>query len=186
MGHLVTEPKGMVVAPETTGFTGKTGFARLRAMPVAQRAEVLRACCASTRWAARVAEELDSCADEAAVQELSERVWWELTPDDWREALEAHPKIGDRPPEGSQEGREQGSMSTAGPALRDEIADGNLAYEARFGMTYVVRARGRSPGELLLLLRQRMGNEPAAELRIAAGEQAEITRLRLTDLTRAG
>jgi 2-oxo-4-hydroxy-4-carboxy--5-ureidoimidazoline (OHCU) decarboxylase len=49
-------------------------------------------------------------------------------------------------------------------------------------MTYVVRARGRSPGELLLLLRQRLGNEPEVELRIAAGEQAEITRLRLADV----
>jgi OHCU decarboxylase len=134
------------------------------------------------RWASRVAQEMDSCADETALHELSERVWWELTPADWREALDAHPKIGDRPPEGSQEAHEQGSMATAGPALRDEIADGNRAYEARFGMTYVVRARGRSPGELLLLLRQRLGNPAEAELRIAAGEQAEITRLRLADV----
>jgi allantoicase len=134
------------------------------------------------RWAARVANGLDSCADEAALHELSERVWWELSPSDWREALDAHPKIGDRPPVGSQESREQGAMDTAGPALRDEIAEGNLAYEARFGMTYVVRARGRSPGELLLLLRQRLGNQAEAELRIAAGEQAEITRLRLADV----
>jgi allantoicase len=158
------------------------GFTRLRAMSLAQRAEVLRGCCASMRWSARVAAELDACADEAALHELSERVWWELTPADWREALDAHPKIGDRPPDGSQESREQGAMATAGPALRDEIAAGNVAYEARFGMTYVVRARGRSPGELLLLLRQRLGNEPEAELRIAAGEQAEITRLRLADV----
>jgi OHCU decarboxylase len=158
----------------------------LRAKSVAERAEVLRGCCASLRWASRVAGQLDSCADEAALHELSERVWWELTPSDWREALDAHPKIGDRPPEGSQESREQGSMATAGPALRDEIADGNRAYEARFGMTYVVRARGRSPGELLLMLRQRLENEPEAELRIAAGEQAEITRLRLADVVQDG
>jgi OHCU decarboxylase len=151
-------------------------------MSIAERAEVLRGCCASMHWAALVAQQLDGCADGDALLELGERVWWELTPADWREALDAHPKIGDRPPEGSQESREQGAMATAGPALRDEIADGNVAYEARFGMTYVVRARGRSPGELLLLLRQRMDNQPEAELRIAAGEQAQITRLRLSDV----
>jgi 2-oxo-4-hydroxy-4-carboxy-5-ureidoimidazoline decarboxylase len=35
---------------------------------------------------------------------------------------------------------------------------------------------------LLLLLRRRLNNSPDAELRVAAGEQAEITRLRLADV----
>jgi 2-oxo-4-hydroxy-4-carboxy--5-ureidoimidazoline (OHCU) decarboxylase len=73
-------------------------------------------------------------------------------------------------------------MDTAGPAIREAIAEGNHEYERRFAMTYVVRAAGRSPAEMLLLLRQRLGNDPDTELRIAAAEQAEITRLRLLDL----
>jgi len=159
-----------------------SGPARLRAKSLAERTQVLAACCASSRWTTLMAEQLDPCVDEASLFALAEEIWWGLDPEDWREALAAHPRIGERTPEGSTEGREQGAMATAGPAIRDEIAAGNVEYEQRFGMTYVVRARGRSPGELLLLLRQRLVNEPEEELRVAAGEQVEITRLRLADV----
>jgi OHCU decarboxylase len=156
-----------------------SGLARLRAMPPPDRVAVLTRCCASRRWVDAMAAGVDECDDDSAVLELAERVWWELSAHDWREALDAHPKIGERTAEGSQEGREQGAMADAGPALRGAIEEGNRAYEQRFGMTYLVRASGRSAAEMLLLLRQRLDNEPADELRIAAGEQAEITRLRL-------
>ncbi len=162
--------------------SGQSGLVRLRALPLVERAATLFGCCASTRWAAVVSEHLDECADDEQLFALAENVWWLLSPGDWREALDAHPKIGERTAPGSREGREQGAMATAGPALREEIAEGNRAYEERFGMTYVVRARGRNPAELLLLLRRRLNNDPEAELRVAAGEQAEITRLRLAEV----
>ena len=158
------------------------GLGGLLALPFADQMATLFGCCASTRWAAAVAERLAECSDESQLFALSEEVWWQLSPGDWREALDAHPKIGQRTAEGSREGHEQGAMASAGPALREAIAEGNVAYEQRFGMTYVVRALGRSPAELLLLLRKRLDNEPDEELRIAAAEQAEITRLRLTDV----
>jgi OHCU decarboxylase len=166
----------------TAGPSGSEGVLRLRSMPLVDQVATLFACCASTRWAAVVAERLDGCADEEALFALSEKVWWLLSPGDWREALDAHPKIGEWTAAGSQEGREQGAMASAGPALREAIAEGNRAYEERFGMTYVVRARGRNPAELLLLLRRRLNNDPVTELRVAAAEQAEITRLRLADM----
>jgi OHCU decarboxylase len=115
---------------------------------------------------------------------LAEQAWWELDADDWREALDAHPRIGERTEPGSREAHEQGSMSRADEAIREEIASGNRAYEQRFGMTYVVRAVGRSPTEMLAMLRERLGNDPQAELRVAAAQQAEITRLRLIELLR--
>lgn len=160
-------------------------MARLRAMSREALIEVLLGCCACPPWAQRVAEGLAGCSSDAQVQELSERVWWECSPADWRGALNAHPKIGARVAEASREGREQGAMQDAGPALREAIAEGNAAYEQRFGMTYVVRARGRDAAELLLLLRRRLANDPDTELRVAAGEQAEITRLRLADVLSA-
>ena len=158
------------------------GLERLRLLGLADRSAVLFGCCASRPWAKAVAEALDGCSDDADLLELADALWWEQPPAQWRAALDAHPRIGDRTPEGSKEGREQGSMANAGPALRDAIAEGNRAYEARFGMTYVVRAKGRSPAELLLLLRTRMDNDQQTELRVAAEQQAEITRLRLTDV----
>ena len=108
-----------------------------------------------------------------------ERIWWSLDPRDWREALAAHPRIGDRPPPGTQEQREQAAVETADREVLAQIVLGNQAYEERFGMTYVVRAAGRSAPEMLALLRSRLANEPAAELRVAAGQQWEITALRL-------
>ncbi len=70
-------------------------------------------------------------------------------------------------------------MKTADERLRADIARANRDYEAKFGWIYLVCAPGKSPDELLALCRQRLGNAPDAELKIAAGEQAKITRLRL-------
>ena len=63
------------------------------------------------------------------------------------------------------------------------LAAGNRAYEARFGFLFIVCATGKSAAEMLQLLEERMSNPPANELRIAAGEQAKITRLRLEKLS---
>jgi 2-oxo-4-hydroxy-4-carboxy-5-ureidoimidazoline decarboxylase len=41
---------------------------------------------------------------------------------------------------------------------------------------------GKGAEEMLGLLRQRLPNPPEAELRIAAAEQAKITKLRLSKL----
>ena len=138
----------------------------------------LLSCNGSRAWVARMTALLP-VADPVAV---GEQVWWSLGPDDWREALAAHPRIGDRPPPGTQEQREQSAVSTASDQVLADIAAGNLAYEQRFGTTYVVRASGRSAEQMLALLRQRLANDPATEIRVAAGQQWEITALRLRAL----
>jgi 2-oxo-4-hydroxy-4-carboxy-5-ureidoimidazoline decarboxylase len=58
----------------------------------------------------------------------------------------------------------------------------NRAYHERFGFVFLVCATGKSADEMLTLLRARIDNPPEIELRIAAGEQAKITRLRLEKL----
>jgi 2-oxo-4-hydroxy-4-carboxy-5-ureidoimidazoline decarboxylase len=58
----------------------------------------------------------------------------------------------------------------------------NREYEKKFGFIFIVCATGKTSEEILVHLRERLGNNPAAELRIAAGEQARITRLRLNKL----
>jgi 2-oxo-4-hydroxy-4-carboxy-5-ureidoimidazoline decarboxylase len=67
-------------------------------------------------------------------------------------------------------------------ATRAALALGNRAYEERFGHVFLVCATGKTAGEMLGALRDRLANDPATELRIAAGEQAKITRLRLEAL----
>ncbi|PYO61317.1 MAG: hypothetical protein DMD70_07140, partial [Gemmatimonadetes bacterium] len=56
------------------------------------------------------------------------------------------------------------------------------AYEERFGHVFLISATGRTADEMLVALRGRLTNDPATELRVAAEEQAKITRLRLGKL----
>ncbi len=95
-------------------------------------------------------------------------------------ALSGHPRIGERG--SAQSTREQAGMSAADESIRSAMAEGNAAYEERFGRIYLVAAAGRSAGELLGLLRQRLDNDPVTELGVVRGELARITRLRLTAL----
>ncbi len=52
----------------------------------------------------------------------------------------------------------------------------------KFGHIFIVCATGKTSDEILTDLRERLTNEHGDELRIAAGEQAKITELRLRKL----
>ena len=112
--------------------------------------------------------------------------WFALTPDDWREAFRHHPKIGDRdalrarfPTTAHLSEREQRGVAGVSDETLDALAEGNRAYEERFGYIFIVCATGKTADEMLALLRARVANDPHTELLIAAGEQAKITELRL-------
>ena len=104
----------------------------------------------------------------------------------WRHvsaALETHPRIGDRV-EGSSASaeasrREQSGMADADDAVRTAIAEGNRAYEERFGHVFLICATGLSGEEVLTALRARLGNDPAAERDTVREELRKIVDLRL-------
>ncbi len=70
-------------------------------------------------------------------------------------------------------------MTDAAADVAARIADGNAAYEARFGRVFLIRAAGRSPEEMLAELERRLANDDETEAREAAGQLAEIALLRL-------
>lgn len=122
------------------------------------------------------------------LNQTAERIWWSLLPEDWLEAFRAHPKIGERKAEQettfAQKWSEQ-EQSGVGSATRDtleELAELNCKYLDRFGYIFIVCATGKKLVEILSILRDRLGNDEQQELRVAAGEQAAITRLRLEKL----
>jgi 2-oxo-4-hydroxy-4-carboxy--5-ureidoimidazoline (OHCU) decarboxylase len=78
--------------------------------------------------------------------------------------------------------REQSGVGGAPHEVLERLAAGNRAYESRFGYIFIVCATGKSAGEMLALLEQRLTNDPDEELHIAAEEQRKITRLRLGKL----
>jgi len=83
--------------------------------------------------------------------------------------------------EASSSRREQAGVADD-PALVRALAEGNRAYEQRFGHVYLVRAAGRSGQEMLELLDGRLGNDPPTEQDVVRQQLAEITSLRLRRL----
>jgi OHCU decarboxylase len=120
--------------------------------------------------------------NDATLFDAAERAWWDLGRDDWLEAFAGHPRIGERGGDAWSQ-REQAGVDSAGAETRRRLVRDNEAYERRFGHVYVVCATGRSASELLSDLEGRLMNDATRELRVAAEEQAKITRLRLEKLT---
>ncbi len=145
----------------------------------------LSRCCGSARWASRMAA-ARPFANQQALAQAARRIWLELGLDDWRQAFLHHPRIGDVQANfavtgGWAEAEQAGALGATAEVLA-ELAAANRAYEERFGHLFLVCASGKSATEMLALLRARLGNDPAEELSVAAGEQQKITELRLEKL----
>jgi 2-oxo-4-hydroxy-4-carboxy-5-ureidoimidazoline decarboxylase len=158
---------------------------RLDAEPAAAARARLAACCGSRRWIERMLARRPFRGHEALLDAAREE-WWALGPEDWREAFAHHPRIGDRQTlrtrfaaTGHLSEREQAGVDAASQEVLEALAAANRAYEARFGYIFIVCAAGKSAEHMLGLLQERLRNDPALEIRIAAGEQAKITALRL-------
>ena len=70
-------------------------------------------------------------------------------------------------------------MAQASTSLADAIADGNAAYEERFGRVFLIRAAGRGPDEMLAELTRRLGNDDDTEAAEALDQLRQIALLRL-------
>jgi 2-oxo-4-hydroxy-4-carboxy-5-ureidoimidazoline decarboxylase len=162
-----------------SGLSGLDWFNRL---PDEEAAAELLAVCHSRRWAKEVAAGRPY-PDLAALQQAADEVWLHLSPEDWREALTAHPRIGEGGGASADWSRqEQAGVGAADREMRERLARGNAEYEARFGHVFLISAAGRDAPEILAALTERLGNDPATELRVAAEEHRRITRLRLERL----
>lgn len=157
-----------------------SGIPALDAMPPGEAEDALRKVCGSGEWARRMTAARPFHTIEALLAR-SEAEWRSLSESDWREALAAHPRIGDRSASG-REAREQAGALASGEETLSELARANAEYEARFGFIFVVCASGKSAAEMLALCRARLHNDPSTEIRVAAGEQSKIVRLRLAAL----
>jgi OHCU decarboxylase len=156
-------------------------LAELNALQPSSLAEAEFArCCASARWASRMAA-ARPFTDLDALASAADRIWWSLDADDWLEAFAAHPRIGGRPTSAWSAG-EQARAASAPDEMRERIALGNERYERTFGYTFLVCATGRSAEEILAALEARLSDDPDAELLVAAEEQRKITHLRLKKL----
>src|SRR5947208_10683476 len=156
--------------------------AYLNSLPAIKARAELSRCCGARHWVDAMIEARPFAGDTELFG-VAERVWWGLGRADWLEAFAAHPRIGGRGgPKTDWARHEQAGADGAAEATLAALAQGNRAYEERFGHVFLISATGRTADEMLAALRGRLTNDPATELRVAAEEQAKITRLRLGKL----
>ena len=163
-------------------MSGLRGLDRFNRLSDEEAAGELLAVCHSRRWAKEVAAGRPY-PDVAALQRAADEVWQGLSTEDWREAFEAHPRIGEGGGASADWSRqEQAGVGDADQDVRERLAAGNAEYEARFGHVFLISAAGRDASQILAALTERLGNDPDTELRVAAEEHRRITRLRLEKL----
>ena len=95
----------------------------------------------------------------------------ELSDEDKKEILDAHPAIGGAPAS-ERSRREQGTDDD--PAVLAELAELNKAYEERFGFRFVVFVNGRPRREIVPVLRQRLERTRGEELATGVDELVQI------------
>ena len=145
-------------------------------------------CCAAQRWVERMVIDrpFESLPE---MLEISDRIWEECDVDDYLEAFQGHPRIGDVESLAKKyantkgwAGGEQKGVEGADRAVLERLAKGNADYEEKFGHIFIVCATGKTAAEMLALLEARIPNDPKTEVMVAAEEQNKITRIRLKKL----
>jgi 2-oxo-4-hydroxy-4-carboxy-5-ureidoimidazoline decarboxylase len=124
--------------------------------------------------------------DEPSLLAASDTIWQSLAESDWLEAFRSHPRIGESRAEktvaaqsSAWSEQEQQGASAAEEAVKMALKRGNREYEQKFGRIFIVCATGKPASEILEILRRRLHNDDATELRQATEEQRKIMHLRL-------
>lgn len=164
----------------------------LSALEVETQAEAeaeLLACCGSRRWAAEVAARRPY-HDLDTLRRVSGAALAALDWPDVLQALAAHPRIGEQAPGQGREQdwsrTEQAAAATGDQRIAGELAAGNAEYERRFGHVFLICASGRTAGEILAALRERLGNDQDTERATVREQLGQIVQLRLAKLAAPG
>ncbi|HVC47654.1 MAG TPA: 2-oxo-4-hydroxy-4-carboxy-5-ureidoimidazoline decarboxylase [Terracidiphilus sp.] len=146
--------------------------------------ETMLACCGAQQWAeAMVARR--PMRDVVELSTEADSAWAAMEEADWMEAFACHPRIGERKAAHASaqsvawSRQEQAGAAGAAALVLEELAEGNVEYEEKFGFTYIVCATGKSAEEMLAMLKNRLGRTRVMELREAAEQQRQIMQIRL-------
>ena len=117
-----------------------------------------------TRFVERLAQVEDPLGQARALAR-------ELSEDEEKEVLDAHPAIGGRTTS-ARSAREQGTDDD--PAVLAELAELNRAYEEKFGFRFVVFVNRRPRREIVPILRERLERTREQELETGVDELVQI------------
>jgi 2-oxo-4-hydroxy-4-carboxy--5-ureidoimidazoline (OHCU) decarboxylase len=95
----------------------------------------------------------------------------ELSSDEQKELLDAHPAIGGKPTS-ARSAAEQGGDDD--PNVLAELAQLNAEYDAKFGFRFVVFVNRRPRREIVPILRERLQRSRSEELTTAVDELVQI------------
>ena len=187
--RLTIFPDGGVSRLRVWGSRSPEPYALLNEWPLERARAALAQCCGSSRWVeAMLRRRPFASAEELHV--VSVAAWRTLDRVDVLEAFSHHPDIGADPQAlrerfantAAWSASEQSGLSAASAETLEALRDANARYRARFGYGFIVCASGKSASEMLATLQARLQHAAEAELRVAAAEQAKITRIRLEKL----
>jgi 2-oxo-4-hydroxy-4-carboxy-5-ureidoimidazoline decarboxylase len=151
----------------------------------AEAAAALRPCLDIERWVAEIVGSRPF-ASTRELLEIAGRAAEPFTAAEVKAALAHHPRIGQRAAGNSTEARlsqsEQATLGASDPAVAAAIAEGNRAYEEKFGQVFLIRAAGRSREEILAALNARLAHTSEEEKAIIGQQLREIAVLRLEGL----
>ena len=151
------------------------------AAPAQDAERTVLACCASATFATAITNGRPY-PDPAALLAAVDTAFATLNWDDIAEAMSEHPRIGDPTVRSGMSAAEQSGAAAASDEVQQELADGNLAYEQRFGHVFLICASGLSGQEMLDQLRARLDNDEEAERTVVRAELRKVTRLRMTKM----
>lgn len=145
-------------------------------------------CCTASNWVAKMVG-ARPFADTDSLAGAADKHWQTLGEQDFLEAFDGHPKIGDvnslRAKYASTKALasgEQSAVQQASEVVLQDLAKGNEAYLDKFGFIFIVCATGKSAEQMLQLLQARLPNDRVTELANAAEEQRKIFHIRLEKL----
>jgi 2-oxo-4-hydroxy-4-carboxy-5-ureidoimidazoline decarboxylase len=161
------------------------GLARLYGLPAEDARERLRQCCAATAWLDVVVAGRPY-PDRESLQSTSAAVLRALDWDGVREAIDVHPRIGERiraqSTEAAWSAAEQSGLDRASEATRAALVEANRDYEDRFGHVFLIFATGKSDEEMLAAAKKRVHHDVVVEREIVRSELAKIVQLRIAKL----
>ncbi len=167
------------------GVTGAR-LISLNASAGTELSAAFKAVCHSSKWVAEMAES-GPFAGLLDLQKKGAGAWSHCREKDWKEALDGHPRIGERAAGKDLASRwSRGEQSSAAVASEQDLLatlrERQLAYEERFGFLFLICATGLTSAEILAVLEDRIQQAPERELQTVAEELAKIIHLRLEKL----
>lgn len=142
--------------------------------------------CSASTWCESM-EKARPFADVVSLLNTASQIWQSCSTQDYLQAFEAHPMIGDvnslREKFKSTQAmasHEQSGAQSASEEVLQALHKYNLDYVKKHGFIFIIFATGKSAQDMLNALKARIDNDTETEIQNAAAEQIKITRLRLT------